>query len=63
MRFTAFKGSLPPYTSEVDFPDFLTLMAQEAVDDEEESMKDAIRGIFEFFDSEGKGFINANQMR
>ena len=29
----------------------------------EESMKDAIRGIFEFFDTDRKGYINASQMR
>ena len=26
-------------------------------------MKDAIRGIFEFFDTDRKGYINASQMR
>jgi len=60
---TQVKASLQPYTTQVDFPEFLTLMAQEVVDDGEESMREAIKGIFEFFDSDQKGYITAGQLR
>ena len=58
-----FLDSLAPYTTSVDFPEFLTLMAQEVGVDDEEDMKSAIGGIFDFFDTDKKGYISSSQLR
>ena len=55
--------SLAPYTTSVDFPEFLTLMAQEVGVDDEEDMKTAIGGIFDFFDTDRRGYISSSQLR
>ena len=50
------KKKLPKYANSVDFPEFLALMADDLMD-EEESESETIRGMFDFYDSENKGFI------
>ena len=50
------KKKLPKYANSVDFPEFLALMANDLMD-EEESESETIRGMFDFYDSENKGFI------
>ena len=50
------KKKLPKYSNSVDFPEFLALMADDLID-EDESETETIRGMFDFYDSENKGFI------
>jgi len=38
-------------------------MAQEITDDSEEGMRDAISGVFEWFDHEKRGYITSAQLR
>lgn len=47
----------------MDFPEFLTLVAQEVRDDSEEGMKESIAGIFDWFDHEKRGYITSAQLR
>lgn len=50
------KKKLPKYAKTVDFPEFLALMADDLMD-EEESESDTIRGMFDFYDEDDKGYI------
>merc|ERR1711935_1018432 len=55
------KRKLPKYAS-VDFPEFLALMADDLMEDDE-SESETIRGMFDFYDKNDRGFITYKQLR
>ena len=55
------KKKLPKYAKSVDFPEFLALMADDLMD-EEESESDTIRGMFDFYDEDDKGYIQGKNL-
>ena len=50
------KRKLPKYASSVDFPEFLALMADDLMEDDE-SESETIRGMFDFYDKNDRGFM------